>query len=141
MSENNPAEDENVMSLDYIPIAFIDDNGALTDKRTFAIAHVRLPGSNTYYEKEITHLFSANIVGDDVIVNIDVNFPFRYAWIHDYHSGDNVLMVLTDDIETGRISVGYYESVSFLRSGTNIKLLGHHSGRGAETIKFTVYFA
>ena len=141
VSENDPETDENVRSLDYIPIAFIDENGALTDKRIFAAAYARLPGTNTYYKETITHLFSANIEGEDVIKTIDVNFPFQYAWIKDYSTNDNKLVPLYDNVESERIAVGYYERVSIIRNGTTIKLLGYHSGSGAGYTTFTVYFA
>lgn len=141
VSENNPETDENVTSLDYIPLAYIDENGALTDKRIFSTSSVITTTSNQYYKETITHKFNSEIEGEDVIKIIDVSFPFQYAWIKNYNTDDNQLVLLDDNVESEMISVGYRERVSIIRSGTAIKLLGGFSGSGGGDYTFTVYFA
>lgn len=141
VSENNPEMDENVMSLDYIPIAFIDENGALTDKRIFSSAKVIIPVSNQYYEKTVTAIFNYKMSVDDVLATLHIEGPINYVWMEEYDSSSMEILALPEGKKVGSIKVYSSSYLRFKRDGTEVKVYGASNRTGYTEVTFTLYFA
>lgn len=141
VSENDPETDENVRSLDYIPIAFIDENGALTDKRIFSKANVIIPVSNQYYEKRVTVDFNYKMSPDDVLETLHIEGPINYVWAKLYDSSHMRILALPEGEKVGSIEVYVDSYLRFKRDGSEVKLYGSSSRTGYAKGTFTLYFA
>ena len=141
VSENDPETDENVTSLDYIPLARIDENGALTDKRIFSNSRVIIPVSNQYYKKTVTATFNHRMSSDDVLETLHIEGPINYVWMQEDDSLFMRILALPEGKKVGYIRVYADSALYFKRDGTEVKLYGSSDRTGYAQTTFTLYFA
>ena len=144
MSVTNPNVDEEVKSLDFVPICAVDSEKKIIDMRTFSAAKVAIPTENQYHDAEIKLDFVA--AEDDVVrATIDTGHPYRYA-ITEITGGKSIEgTVLSDGKKSSWITTpnSSYKKIALKKNGSEIKIYTSYTGSGSsgtsETVK--LYFA
>lgn len=141
MSVTNPNTDEEVKSLDFVPICAVDSEKKIIDMRTFSAANVAIPTANQYHEAEVEVYFSteeANVVR----ATIDTGHPYKYA-ITEKVNGYRQVAELQDGVRSDWLKTPglSYHRISFERKGTKIEIYTMHTGSGGGYDTIKLYFA
>lgn len=141
MSVTNPNTDEEVKSLDFVPICAVDSEKKIIDMRTFSDANVAIPTENQYHEAEVEVYFSPGEY-DVVRATIDTGHPYKYA-ITEKVNGYRQVAELQDGVRSDGLKTpgSSYQRIIFKRNGTKIEIYTNFTGSGGGYDTVKLYFA